>query len=58
MNIYLFRYKWTILNYRGCKNHKGWCFEATKKNLVPVKFYGLTRAGLVLTSAKETQKAG
>lgn len=44
-------YKWTILNCRTCQTHKGWCFEATKKNLLPARFYGLTRAGLVLTSA-------
>ena len=42
------RYKWTILNCKRCKEHKGWCFEATNKKLQPAKFYGLTRPGLVL----------
>lgn len=43
-------YQWTILNCEECSDHKGWCFEATKKNLRPARFYGLTRPGLVLQS--------
>ncbi|KAL5516592.1 hypothetical protein EMCRGX_G001974 [Ephydatia muelleri] len=43
-------YQWTILNCKGCLTHKGWCFEATRENLRPVRFYGLTRSSLVLKS--------
>ena len=50
----LCRYKWTILVCRSCGHHRGWLFEATKKNLVPTKFYGLTRQGLVLTSPQQS----
>lgn len=48
---HLCRYQWTILNCRTCHSHKGWCFEATEKNLRPTRFYGLTRPGLVLKSS-------
>ncbi|XP_064399498.1 protein cereblon-like isoform X7 [Halichondria panicea] len=43
-------YQWTIVNCETCKAHKGWCFEATRKKLKPVKFFGLTRSGLVMRS--------
>lgn len=44
-------YQWTILNCKGCSMHKGWYFEATRRNLKPVRFYGLTRSSLVLKSS-------
>ncbi|KAL5014116.1 hypothetical protein ScPMuIL_008386 [Solemya velum] len=40
-------YAWTIINCRTCYSHLGWKFTATKRQLVPQKFWGLTRAALV-----------
>lgn len=39
-------YAWTIAYCRRCTNHMGWKFTATKKDLIPQKFYGLTRASV------------
>ena len=36
-------YSWTILECRGCGEHKGWLFKATHKGLTPSQFYGLRR---------------
>jgi cereblon len=46
-------YAWTILTCRTCYSHLGWRFDASKKNLKPAQFYGLTRASLELISLKQ-----
>ncbi|KAK2534580.1 Crbn [Columba livia] len=40
-------YAWTIAQCRICGNHMGWKFTATKKDLSPQKFWGLTRSALL-----------
>jgi cereblon len=45
-------YQWTIVHCKSCKDHKGWCFEAVKRNVIPAKFYGLRRQGLVFSVKK------
>jgi len=39
-------YAWTVAICKRCRNHLGWKFKASKKDLVPRKFWGLTRASL------------
>lgn len=39
-------YAWTIAYCRRCTNHMGWKFTATRKELTPQKFFGLTRASV------------
>jgi len=41
------RYAWTIAQCRICGNHMGWKFTATKKDMSPQKFWGLTRSALL-----------
>ncbi|KAM6060596.1 protein cereblon isoform 6-T6 [Theristicus caerulescens] len=40
-------YAWTIAQCRICANHMGWKFTATKKDMSPQKFWGLTRSALL-----------
>ncbi|XP_029457332.1 protein cereblon isoform X2 [Rhinatrema bivittatum] len=40
-------YAWTIAGCRICANHMGWKFTATKKDMSPQKFWGLTRSALM-----------
>ncbi|XP_078339772.1 protein cereblon-like [Crassostrea virginica] len=40
-------YAWTIAQCRRCAFHIGWKFTATRKDLTPQKFYGLTRASVM-----------
>ncbi|KAJ8301385.1 hypothetical protein KUTeg_020372 [Tegillarca granosa] len=40
-------YAWTIAQCKSCNSHLGWRFTATKRNLTPEKFYGITRASVV-----------
>ncbi|KAK3103864.1 hypothetical protein FSP39_022508 [Pinctada imbricata] len=40
-------YAWTIINCRQCSFHMGWRFTATRKDLVPQKFFGITRSAVV-----------
>lgn len=41
------RYAWTIAQCRICGSHMGWKFTATRKELSPPKFWGLTRSALL-----------
>ncbi|XP_074929341.1 protein cereblon isoform X4 [Chelonoidis abingdonii] len=43
----IFRYAWTIAQCRICGSHMGWKFTATKKDLSPQRFWGLTRSALL-----------
>uniref|UniRef100_A0ABI7W312 Protein cereblon n=1 Tax=Felis catus TaxID=9685 RepID=A0ABI7W312_FELCA len=45
----IFRYAWTIAQCRICASHIGWKFTATKKDMSPQKFWGLTRSALLPT---------
>uniref|UniRef100_A0A8C6UIZ9 Protein cereblon n=1 Tax=Neogobius melanostomus TaxID=47308 RepID=A0A8C6UIZ9_9GOBI len=40
-------YAWTIAQCRTCGSHMGWKFTATKKDLSPPRFWGLTRSALL-----------
>uniref|UniRef100_A0A8D0L9Y0 Protein cereblon n=1 Tax=Sphenodon punctatus TaxID=8508 RepID=A0A8D0L9Y0_SPHPU len=40
-------YAWTIAQCRICGSHIGWKFTATKKEMSPQKFWGLTRSALL-----------
>ncbi|XP_061187454.1 protein cereblon-like [Saccostrea echinata] len=40
-------YAWTIAQCRRCAFHIGWKFTATRKELTPQKFFGLTRASVI-----------
>ncbi|XP_068265721.1 protein cereblon isoform X4 [Nyctibius grandis] len=40
-------YAWTVAQCRICGNHMGWKFTATKKDMSPQKFWGLTRSALL-----------
>ncbi|XP_056660527.1 protein cereblon isoform X8 [Monodelphis domestica] len=40
-------YAWTIAQCRVCSSHIGWKFTATKKDMSPQKFWGLTRSALL-----------
>ncbi|XP_028680976.1 protein cereblon [Erpetoichthys calabaricus] len=40
-------YAWTIAQCRNCGSHMGWKFTATKKEMSPQKFWGLTRSALL-----------
>ncbi|KAL2091095.1 hypothetical protein ACEWY4_013358 [Coilia grayii] len=42
-------YAWTIAQCRTCGSHMGWKFTAVKKDLTPVRFWGLTRSALLPT---------
>ncbi|XP_012680340.1 protein cereblon isoform X2 [Clupea harengus] len=42
-------YAWTIAQCRTCGSHMGWKFTAVKKDLSPVRFWGLTRSALLPT---------
>lgn len=52
------RYAWTIAICKRCHSHLGWKFKASKKDLVPRKFWGLTRASLrpVFKETNEEEK--
>jgi len=39
-------YAWTICQCRYCDSHMGWKFTAAKPNMVPKKFWGLSRRSL------------
>ncbi|XP_061407724.1 protein cereblon [Lethenteron reissneri] len=39
-------YAWTIAQCRDCGSHMGWKFTATRKDMLPAKFWGLTRSAL------------
>ncbi|XP_077181347.1 protein cereblon isoform X3 [Paroedura picta] len=43
----IFRYAWTIAQCRICRRHIGWKFTATKKDMSPQRFWGLTRSALL-----------
>ncbi|XP_041281721.1 protein cereblon isoform X3 [Onychostruthus taczanowskii] len=40
-------YAWTIAQCRICGSHMGWKFTATRKELCPPRFWGLTRSALL-----------
>ncbi|GAB1291123.1 Protein cereblon [Apodemus speciosus] len=42
-------YAWTIAQCKICASHIGWKFTATKKDMSPQKFWGLTRSALLPT---------
>ncbi|XP_008558965.1 protein cereblon isoform X2 [Microplitis demolitor] len=39
-------YAWTIAHCGGCRFHMGWRFTATRRDLKPQSFWGLTRTSL------------
>jgi len=43
-------YAWTICQCKRCGSHIGWKFTATKENLKPEKFWGLTRKAVCHTN--------
>ncbi|XP_041747272.1 protein cereblon isoform X1 [Coregonus clupeaformis] len=40
-------YAWTIAQCQTCGSHMGWKFTATKKDLSPPRFWGLTRSAML-----------
>ncbi|XP_064162418.1 protein cereblon-like isoform X1 [Anguilla rostrata] len=40
-------YAWTIAQCRTCGSHMGWKFTATRKDMSPQRFWGLTRSALL-----------
>uniref|UniRef100_UPI0035CD3D9F Protein cereblon n=1 Tax=Homo sapiens TaxID=9606 RepID=UPI0035CD3D9F len=42
-------YAWTVAQCKICASHIGWKFTATKKDMSPQKFWGLTRSALIPT---------
>ncbi|XP_054336085.1 protein cereblon isoform X2 [Pongo pygmaeus] len=42
-------YAWTVAQCKICASHIGWKFTATKKDMSPQKFWGLTRSALLPT---------
>ncbi|KAG9353235.1 hypothetical protein JZ751_017811 [Albula glossodonta] len=40
-------YAWTIAQCRTCSSHMGWKFTATRKDMSPQRFWGLTRSSLL-----------
>lgn len=46
---YFLRYAWTVAQCKICASHIGWKFTATKKDMSPQKFWGLTRSALLPT---------
>ena len=40
------RYAWTICQCKYCDSHMGWKFTATKENMVPKKFWGISRRSI------------
>lgn len=52
-------YAWTIVQCKRCSSHIGWKFTATKTDLKPDKFWGLTRKAVCHTNEtieQETQR--
>lgn len=45
--LFALRYAWTIAQCRTCGSHMGWKFTATKKDLSPPRFWGLTRSAML-----------
>ncbi|XP_014022613.2 protein cereblon isoform X2 [Salmo salar] len=43
----IFRYAWTIAQCQICGSHMGWKFTATKTDLSPPRFWGLTRSAML-----------
>lgn len=39
-------YAWTICQCKCCDSHMGWKFTATKENMVPKKFWGISRRSI------------
>ncbi|XP_038666633.1 protein cereblon isoform X1 [Scyliorhinus canicula] len=54
-------FAWTIAQCRTCGSHMGWKFTATKKDMLPQRFWGLTRSALqprIPELDDENQQAG
>ncbi|XP_064154783.1 protein cereblon [Anguilla rostrata] len=51
-------YAWTIAQCRTCSSHLGWKFTATKKDLSPQRFWGLTRSALLPRIPKSEGEEG
>ncbi|XP_036389547.1 protein cereblon-like isoform X2 [Megalops cyprinoides] len=51
-------YAWTIAQCRTCSSHMGWKFTATKKDLSPQRFWGLTRSALLPRIPKSEGEEG
>lgn len=51
-------YAWTIAQCRRCAFHIGWKFTATRKDLTPQKFFGLTRASVMPGLHKTEENEG
>ncbi|KAJ8370541.1 hypothetical protein SKAU_G00105690 [Synaphobranchus kaupii] len=51
-------YAWTIAQCRTCSSHIGWKFSATKKDLSPQRFWGLTRSALLPRIPKSDGEEG
>lgn len=42
-------YGWQIISCRSCNSHIGWKFTTTNEQLLPQKFFGLTRKSIINT---------
>ncbi|ETE71228.1 Protein cereblon, partial [Ophiophagus hannah] len=51
-------YAWTIAQCKICGSHMGWKFTATKKELSPQKFWGLTRSALLPRIPEKENESG
>lgn len=54
-NFHIKGYGWQICCCKHCNSHIGWKFTGCKPDLIPDKFWGLTRKSLNHTYNKETQ---
>lgn len=52
------RYAWTIAQCKICGSHMGWKFTATKSELSPQKFWGLTRSALLPRIPEKENESG
>lgn len=52
------RYAWTIAQCKICGSHMGWKFTATKTELSPQKFWGLTRSALLPRIPEKENESG
>ncbi|MBN3302061.1 CRBN protein, partial [Amia calva] len=51
-------YAWTVAQCRTCGSHMGWKFTATKKDMSPSKFWGLTRSAMLPRIPKSEDEDG
>ncbi|KAM5313458.1 protein cereblon [Glossophaga mutica] len=51
-------FAWTVAQCKICASHIGWKFTATKKDMSPQKFWGLTRSALLPTIPDTEDEVG